>query len=218
MAPSPFIAEWLARFAPALPGASRALDVAMGRGRHALPLAQAGFETFGVDINLDAVRDAVHAAASRGLVVHGWCADLRINKYEVRSQKSGDVTPSSDFVLLTSDLQATSGRRGVLPESHFDLIVVTRYLQRDLFPSIASAVRPGGIILYETFTVAQRALGRGPTSPDHLLEPGELRNRFDELDVLFYEEVSQPEAVARVVARRRSATAYVASGFSRTSP
>ena len=34
---------------------------------------------------------------------------------------------------------------------------------------------PGGVVLYETFTTAQRALGTGPTSPDHLLEPGELQ-------------------------------------------
>ena len=48
----------------------------------------------------------------------------------------------------------------------------------------------------------QRALGFGPKSADHLLEPGELRRRFDGLDILFYEEVSAPEAVARLVARQ----------------
>ena len=35
-----------------------------------------------------------------------------------------------------------------------------------------------------------------------VLEPGELRRSFDGLDILFYEEVSAPEAVARMVARR----------------
>ena len=40
-------------------GSLRALDVAMGRGRHALVLARAGFRTFGVDISLDAVRAAM---------------------------------------------------------------------------------------------------------------------------------------------------------------
>ena len=43
----------------------------------------------------------------------------------------------------------------------------------DLFPSLRASIRPGGRILYETFTVKQRALGTGPTSPDHLLEPGD---------------------------------------------
>jgi SAM-dependent methyltransferase len=89
-----------------------------------------------------------------------------------------------------------------LPSSAFDVIVVTRYLQRDLFPSLRAAVRPGGCVIYETFTVHQRALGTGPTSPDHLLEPGELRTRFDDWKVLFSEEVAAPEAVARIVARK----------------
>ena len=58
-------------------------------------------------------------------------------------------------------------------------------------------------MLYETFTTAQRALGTGPTSPDHLLEPGELRERFRGFERLFYEETTSPEAVARIAARRR---------------
>lgn len=143
----------------------------MGRGRHALVLARAGYRTFGVDIDVDAVRDAVTTAAAAGLGVAGWCADLT---------------------------------RHPLPEARFDLVVVTRYLQRDLFPALRATVRPGGVVLYETFTRAQRAFGVGPTSHDHLLEPGELRGQFEGFDVLFDEEVVAPEALARVAARRRS--------------
>jgi tellurite methyltransferase len=141
----------------------------MGRGRHALVLARNGFQTFGVDVKLDAVRDAVGAAALEHLTVRGWCADLTMFP---------------------------------LPPAAFDLLIVTRYLQRDLFPSIRGAVRPGGCVIYETFTVRQRALGVGPTSADHLLALGELREFFDGWEVLFSEEASAPEAVARLVARK----------------
>ena len=89
-----------------------------------------------------------------------------------------------------------------LPRERFALVIVTRYLQRDLFPSLRESLVPGGVILYETFTEAQRALGTGPTSPDHLLAPGELCARFDGFDRVFYEEESASEAVARIVARR----------------
>jgi tellurite methyltransferase len=173
MSPSPFVAEWAARLASRTTNDKRhrALDIAMGRGRHTLPVARAGFKTFGVDIRYDAVVDAVRAAAGEGLKIHGWCADLT---------------------------------RTALPVQRFELIVVTRYLQRNLFPALCDALVPGGVILYETFTVAQRAHGRGPTSPDHLLEPGELRRRFEGLEVLFYEEVMEPDAVARISARRTS--------------
>ena len=141
----------------------------MGRGRHALVLARNGFQTFGVDVKLDAVRDALRAAALEGLTVHGWCADLT-------------VFP--------------------LPAAAFDLLVVTRYLQRDLLPAIRGAVKPGGCVIYETFTVQQRALGVGPTSPDHLLGLGELRELFRGWEIVFSEEVAAPDAVARIVARK----------------
>jgi SAM-dependent methyltransferase len=168
MSTSAFVAEWLARLAPPDGERLRALDVAMGRGRHAVALALAGFKTFGVDVRFDAVRDARLAADAAGVSVHGWCADLTQHP---------------------------------LPSARFDMIVVTRYLQRDLFPALRACVRPGGVVLYETFTTAQQALGWGPASPDHLLEPGELLRSFEGFEVLFYEEVSTPEAVARIAAK-----------------
>ena len=171
MSPSPFIVEWIGRIARERGGHARALDVAMGRGRHAVALARAGFKTFGVDVNVEAVREAMAAGQREGLHVNGWCADLTQHP---------------------------------LPRGRFDLVLVSRYLQRDLFPSLRAALAPGGVVLYETFTTKQRALGRPPTSPDHLLEPGELRELFDGLDVLCYEEVLAPDAVARLVARSRS--------------
>jgi SAM-dependent methyltransferase len=172
MSPSAFVTEWIGRLtAGGRP--QRALDMAMGQGRLAALLARHGFRTFGVDVKINAVREAVESAARDGLTVHGWCADLTMHP---------------------------------LPTAAFDLVVVTRYLQRDLFPSLRAAVRPGGCIVYETFTVRQRALGVGPTSPEYLLEPGELRGLFDGWDVVFSEEVESPEAVARIVARKPPAT------------
>jgi hypothetical protein len=89
-----------------------------------------------------------------------------------------------------------------LPAERFELLVVTRYLQRDLFPALSLSLVPGGVLVYETFTESQRALGRGPTSPDHLLKAGELKSRFEDLDILFYEEVLAPDALARLVGRK----------------
>jgi SAM-dependent methyltransferase len=114
----------------------------------------------------------------------------------VRSARNA-AAPYGTVAVWCADL-----RRCPLPRARFELIVVTRYLQRDLFGAIAEALAPGGFVVYETFTIAQRLHGRGPTSPDHLLQPGELRRAFDSLDVLFYEEVTEPDAVARLVGRR----------------
>jgi 2-polyprenyl-3-methyl-5-hydroxy-6-metoxy-1,4-benzoquinol methylase len=91
--------------------------------------------------------------------------------------------------------------RHPLPKARFDVVLVSRYLERDLFPALREAVTRDGVVLYETFTTAQRAKGTGPRSADHLLEPGELLRRFDGFDVLFYEEATEPDAVARIAAR-----------------
>ena len=79
----------------------------MGRGRHAVALARAGFRTVGVDLRWDAVREAMTAAEREGIRVGGWCADL--TQYP-------------------------------LPRGRFDLVVVSRYLQRDLFPDLREAL------------------------------------------------------------------------------
>jgi tellurite methyltransferase len=152
-----------------VPPRRRALDVATGRGRHALVLARTGFTVFGVDRQLDVLQDAAARLRQSGHRLRAWCADLTASP---------------------------------LPRSRFDLIVVTRYLQRDLFASLKEALVPGGAIVYETFTERQLAHHCGPTSPDHLLRAGELRTYFEDLAVIFEEEVTEPEAVARIVARR----------------
>ena len=41
-------------------------------------------------------------------------------------------------------------------------------------PRMRELVAPGGFLMMETFLTAQRELGWGPTSDDHLLRPGEL--------------------------------------------
>jgi rhodanese-related sulfurtransferase len=57
-------------------------------------------------------------------------------------------------------------------EAH-DLVVVVHYLHRPLFPALRRALKPGGLLLYETYTVEQAKRGV-PTNPAYLLEPGEL--------------------------------------------
>ena len=65
----------------------------------------------------------------------------------------------------------------------YDVIVVFRYLHRPLFPALRRALRPGGVLVYETFTSAQAARGR-PTNPAFLLEPGELTRLVAPLTVV----------------------------------
>jgi SAM-dependent methyltransferase len=172
---SPFVAEWLPRVVAEMnghPGPRRALDLAMGEGRHAIPLAEAGFVTYGVDLAVDRLVSARRTLSGRRLEVLQWAADL-------------DTYP--------------------LPSGRFDLLFCTRYLLRARWGDLKRCVRPGGFVMYETFTTGQIARGVGPSSPEHLLQPGELEAAFGDWMVIHSEEVKEPAAMARLVARKPGA-------------
>ncbi len=71
--------------------------------------------------------------------------------------------------------------------NQYDVICVTAYLQRPLCPRICAALKPGGLLFYQTFTAAKVHNG-GPTNPAFLLLPGELLRLFEALEPLAYRE------------------------------
>jgi hypothetical protein len=83
-------------------------------------------------------------------------------------------------------------------------IVVTNYLHRPLLPPLAGALRPGGVLIYETFALGNERLGR-PRNPDFLLRPGELLAAFAALTVVAFEEgevaTPRPAVVQRIACR-----------------
>ena len=160
----------MGRSKAAAASAPRALDLAMGDGRHTRVLAEAGFHAFGVDRDYSRVWQARAGLRASGLDACLWVADL-------------ECYPLGD--------------------GHFDLVVCSRYLQRSLWSALAALVRPGGFVLYETFTTNQQQYDWGPRSSDHLLIPGgELRAAFDGWDVWTYDERREPAAEAQLVARK----------------
>jgi hypothetical protein len=71
-----------------------------------------------------------------------------------------------------------------------------------LFPALARALRPGGVLVYETFTVDQAARGK-PSNPRFLLQHGELPALVAPLHVLFEREGEfDGGMVAGVIARK----------------
>ncbi|MEW5984520.1 MAG: class I SAM-dependent methyltransferase [Acidobacteriota bacterium] len=172
---SGFIEHWVGVAARelGLPGSRcAALDLAMGEGRHATLLAEAGFATFGVDVSVERLRAARERARLAGLTVHAWAADL-------------DWWP--------------------FPSERFELLIVSRFLLRPRWHDLRALVKRAGFVIYETFTVEQSRRRAGPRSLDHLLHPGELARAFGDWDVLFAEEIAEPAALARLVARKPDA-------------
>ena len=146
--PSP----WLLSNAALAPRGARTLDVACGRGRHALLLAGAGFPVRAVDRDPGQVAWLNALARRLQLPLDAAVVDL----------EQGDVD---------------------LGEEEWELVLVFNYLHRPLFPALTRALKPGGLLLYETYTTEQAKRGR-PTSPDHLLEPGELVRLVAPLEVI----------------------------------
>jgi SAM-dependent methyltransferase len=99
-----------------------------------------------------------------------------------------------------TDLQAFQ-----LPIDQFDLVLVFFYLQRDLFPAVMNALKPGGILIYKTYTTEQSKLnpGGGPTHPMHLLQPNELLHSFSSMNVLLYKESVKDRGIAELIARKK---------------
>jgi len=77
----------------------------------------------------------------------------------------------------------------------FDGVVVTNYLWRPVFANLLGALRPGGVLIYETFALGNERYGR-PANPDHLLQRDELLRRVEPLCVVAFEQgfVSVPKA------------------------
>ena len=95
-----------------------------------------------------------------------------------------------------------------LKDESLDAIVNINFLDRALFPKFERALRPGGILIADTFLVDQAALGH-PSDPRFLLAHGELRALAGGLEIEEYREglMTYPNGErayrASIVARQR---------------
>ena len=70
---------------------------------------------------------------------------------------------------------------------HFDAVVVTNYLWRDLLPALVASVAEGGVFICETFAAGNETVGK-PSNPLFLLRPGELLQAASGLRVVAFED------------------------------
>lgn len=69
----------------------------------------------------------------------------------------------------------------------FDVIVVSYFLERSLFAALKAALKPYGLLFYQTF-IRDKCSEYGPTNPDYLLAQNELLNLCAGMRVLAYRE------------------------------
>ena len=116
--------------------------------------------------------------AMNGLNVSAW--DISIIALEKLSLRSKEF----DFIInceIRDVLQQP-------PEPDtFDIIVVSKFLDRKLIKQIRHAIKPNGLIFYQTF-IKDRIIKSGPENPNYQLNENELLDFFEDWKLIFYRE------------------------------
>ncbi|HEB78392.1 MAG TPA: methyltransferase domain-containing protein [Methylothermaceae bacterium] len=116
--------------------------------------------------------------ARRGLTVTAWdISPVAIDRLQRRAEREG----------LPLRAEVRDIESGTWPRETWDVIVVTRFLNRDLCSRIQAALKPGGLLLYQTF-VRHPVTPVGPSNPAYRLEENELLRLFAGLIVRAYRE------------------------------
>lgn len=90
-----------------------------------------------------------------------------------------------------------------LGREKYAIVMNFLYLQRDMIPKIKEALVPGGVVVFETYTVDHRRKGHPDQKIDlqWRLEHEELRRMFQDFKILVYEEVPNGDVGERATAR-----------------
>lgn len=148
-----------------------------------------------LDLAMGSGRNAVYLAG-KGFDVEG--VDRSPDAVEEAMSSARSAGVSLDARVM--DLEKASS----IKTGYYDVIICFNYLQRSLIPSIIEGLKPGGMVVYETFIIDQRRFGR-PNSPEFLLEHNELLEVFRSLRCLRYREgiIDNNRAVAGIVAQKQ---------------
>ena len=153
-------ARFLMEHVQALPHGD-VLDLAAGSGRNALYLASlGGYRVHAIDRNESALSECAAEATRRGL------RDLTTEAMELED----DSRPAD------------------LGKERYDAILVFFYLHRPLFPAMLSALKPGGVLIYETFLIDNHHRHQHPRRKEFCLGHNELLRLAPGLRVLHYDE------------------------------
>ena len=72
-------------------------------------------------------------------------------------------------------------------KNSFDVIVISRFLDRKIIPDVISALKDNGLVFYQTF-IKDKVQDIGPSNPEYLLDNNELLCLFNTLEILVYRE------------------------------
>ena len=177
-------AAFLVETLPLLPR-GRVLDLASGSGRNALYLASQGFHVHAIDRDAEAL-SALAAEARRHTLAH--------------------------ITTERVDLEVDPLRPPDLGSEAYDGVVVFFYLYRPILPLLIRALKPGGVLVYETFLIDNHLRHHHPRHREFCLAHNELLALAEGLRVLHYDEGERRSEgdggsifTARLIGRRERA-------------
>jgi SAM-dependent methyltransferase len=176
--PDEFLKRSYEKFLTKVPP-GRALDLAGGAGRNSIYLLHHGWQVKLVDISEVGLRMA------RG----------KENRH--RQECLCHTAFANRPVLFTQQLDLNAIND--LGEDEYDLIIAFYFLRRELFPIMVRALKPGGFLIYRTYTIDRMKVPGGPSDPRYLLQPNELLRAFSGLQMLHYHETTEGKAAAELV-------------------
>lgn len=160
--PDPLVPEVCSVLPP-----GRALDLAGGAGRHAIWLAQRGWQVVLADISDEALAIAAQRSA----------------EFNIR------------LALRRESAEETLAWAIQHPQTRYDLILVFWFLAREQFSALPALLSSGGLLVYKTFT-SEHPRFAGGESPRYALHPGELRQAFPALETVLYREADGVAEIA----------------------
>ncbi|MCG8080171.1 MAG: methyltransferase domain-containing protein [Candidatus Thiodiazotropha taylori] len=117
--------------------------------------------------------------AQRGFTVEAW--DLSSVAIQRLAQGAGQLK-LNNLHARVRDVESQPPQT-----EQFDVIVVSYFLERSLIPTLIQALKPGGLVFYQTFTRQAVSL-EGPQNPAFRLADQELLQLFSQLQVRVYRE------------------------------
>jgi tellurite methyltransferase len=133
------------------------------------------------------------------LAEHGWHVTLvdistvGVEQARTLAERRG---VQIDFVVADT-------RQFQFAQGQFDLVVVFFYLEPEHFTQIAATLRPGGLVVYKTYTREHRKFAaRGLSHPMYFLKANELLHAFPGFTVLHYSETVREKGIAELIARK----------------
>jgi SAM-dependent methyltransferase len=119
--------------------------------------------------------------AESGLTVDAWdISSVALQLLQLQAAEKG-----LSITTRQCDISAET-----LTKQTYDVIVICRFLDRTLCNAIMAALKPGGLLFYQTFT-RNKLDQQGPSNPEYLLANNELLRLFGPLNVVFYQEYAK---------------------------